>query len=140
MVKNNANVLVKKSSESNLVFPELSHKIVGSAFKVFNSLGWGLREKEYSIALVKELQSVGVLAEKEVFIPLEYKDERLSHYFADIIVESKILLELKVVSRLGYVHVRQVLKYLRARNLKLGILLYLTKDGVKYRRVLNSKL
>jgi GxxExxY protein len=124
--------------ENKIVFPDLSYKIVGAAFQVFNDLGWGLSEKDYQSALSKELSDLELDFKREVYIPFYYKNSNLSRYFADFIIEGKILLELKVVSRLGYMHTKQILNYLRNGNLKLGILLYFTKEGVKYRRVLNS--
>ena len=132
MKNNNAN--------SDLIFPELSYEIVGAAFEVFNSIGWGFSEKHYQKALWEELKNRNIDLKKEVYIPLKYKNANIGRYFADFIVDGKILLELKVVSRLGYVHAKQVLEYLQSASLKLGILLYFTRDGVKYRRVINSNL
>ena len=131
---NNAN------SESGVIFPELSYEIVGAAFDVFNKSGWGLPEKYYQNALAARLQELGIGFKKEVSIPLSCGSARLGRYFADFIIEENILLELKVVPRLGYAHVKQTLGYLRTADIKLGILLYFTRDGVKYRRVINSKV
>ncbi|MCX6702301.1 MAG: GxxExxY protein [Candidatus Wolfebacteria bacterium] len=125
-------------SAKEIVLPDLSYKIIGAAFEVFNELGWGLPEKDYQIALSKELKELGFNVKREVYIPLKYKTSNISRYFADFVVDDKILLEIKVVSRLGYFHARQILTYLRTANLRLGILLYFTQEGVKYRRVLNS--
>lgn len=127
-------------SDKNIIFPELSYKIIGSAFKVFNVLGWGFSEKHYQRALSKEFSDLGIIFKREVFIPLEYSDSKIGRYFADFIIENKILIELKVVSKLGYAHVNQVLSYLRSSSIKLGILIYFTKDGIKYRRVLNPNV
>lgn len=125
---------------SNIIFPELSYKIIGAAFTVFNELGWGFSEKHYQRILSKEFDHLNIAYKKEVFISFTYKTSRAINYFADFVVEDKILLELKVVSKLGYTHVRQVLDYLKSARIKLGILLYFTSDGVKYRRVLNSSI
>lgn len=122
------------------VFPDLSYKVIGAAFSVFNELGWGLPEKDYQAALAKELSLLNLEYQREWFVPLKYKGENISKYFVDFLVARKILLELKVVSKLGYTHARQVLTYLKSAGIKLGILLYFTKDGVKYRRVLNSEV
>jgi len=135
VIANNAN-----SGDSNIIFPELSYKIIGAAFTVFNELGWGFSEKHYQRVLSKEFDRLNVAYKEEVFIPFTYKSSRAINYFADFVVEDKILLELKVVNKLGYTHVRQVLDYLKTAHIKLGILLYFTSDGVKYRRVLNSSI
>ncbi|MFA4890095.1 MAG: GxxExxY protein [Candidatus Paceibacterota bacterium] len=137
---NENKVIQIKDNDKMIVFPELSFKIIGATFNVFNKLNWGMQEKYYQRALAKEFSDLGLRYEKEKFIPLEYKNEKIGHYFADFIIEGKILLELKVVSKLGYIHCKQVLEYLKNANIKLGILIYFTKDGVKYRRVLNSKI
>ncbi len=129
---NNAN------TNDKLVFPDLSYKIVGASFKVFNNLGWGLPEKDYGRALALELGKLNLNYKREIYIPLKYDSENISRYFADFIIENKILLELKVAPKLGYIHAKQVLSYLRNSSLKLGILIYFTKDGIKYRRILNS--
>jgi GxxExxY protein len=120
-----------------LVFPDLSYKIVGIAFKVFNNLRWGVSEKYYQRALAEELKLTRINFKREVLIPVDYLDKKIGHYFADFIIEDKILLELKIVARLGYIHARQVLLYLKQANIKLGILIYFTKNSVKYRRILN---
>ncbi|MEK7187884.1 MAG: GxxExxY protein [Patescibacteria group bacterium] len=128
------------NTNKELVFPELSYAIVGAAFAVFNSLGPGHSEKVYQNALAKELEKQGVNYKREVFIPVQYRNETIAKYFADFVVEEKIIVELKVVKKLGYTHARQVLGYLQGAGIRLGILVYFTEEGVKYRRVLNSHL
>lgn len=123
-----------------MVFPELSYKVIGAAFAVFNELGWGLKEKDYQRALASEFKNLGLHYNEQVFIPVAYKNTRVGNYFADFIVEEAVLLELKVVHKLGYSQARQVLGYLKTAGIKLGILIYFTKEGVKYRRVLNSEV
>jgi len=123
---------------NQVILPELSYLITGAAFKVFNSLGWGFQEKDYQKALARELERSNVAFREQVYIPISYEGKLLSKYYADFIVEDKILLELKVVTKLGYSQARQILNYLRGAKIKLGILLYFSEEGVKYRRVLNS--
>lgn len=127
-------------AKDKLVFPELSYNILGAAFNVSNELGWGLSEKEYQRSLARELEKAGIRYEREVFIPLTYKSEPIGRFYADFVVDGKIILELKVVPKLGYAHTRQLLIYLIGSGYKLGILIYFTKDGVKQRRVLNSRV
>ncbi len=132
---NNANTI-----REDIVLPELSYTIIGAAFKVFSELGWGLSEKEYQKALAIELKTIGLGYKEQVLIPVVYTNTRIKSCYADFVVEDRILLELKVVHKLGYSQAKQVLGYLRASGIKLGILIYFTKEGVKYRRVLNSKV
>lgn len=127
-------------NKDKIVFPDLSYGIVGSAFEVFNELGWGLSEKDYQKALMKEFERRKIKFKREIYIPLQYKNVNIGRYYADFIIEDKILLEIKVISRLGYIHVKQLFGYLKSAGVKLGILLYFTKEGVKYRRVLNPDI
>ena len=120
-----------------VIYPELSYEIIGSAFSVFNELGWGLSEKQYQAALAKELEKRGLRFTREAHIVAWYKGEKIGDLFADFIIEGKVLLELKIVSKLGYSPLKQTLGYLKSAGLKLGILIYFTKDGIKYRRVIN---
>lgn len=128
---------MQNTNRNTLVFPKESFEIVGAAFRVFNNSGWGLSEKYYQKALSEELDHIGLEYRREVSIPLNYTGKNLGRYFADFIIKNKILLELKVVPRFNYVHCRQVVVYLKSANLRLGILIYFTKEGVKYRRILN---
>src|SRR3989338_5473123 len=112
----------------HVVFPELSYKIIGAAFTVFNELGWGLKEKEYQKALALEFKNSYLHFDEQVFIPITYNNTRIGNYYADFIIEGKVLLELKVVHKLGYSQVKQVLGYLKIAGIKLGILIYFTKE------------
>ena len=127
-----------KIKSNDLIYPDLSYKIVGAAFQVFNKLGFGHKEIYYQRALVKELEAIGLPTVKEKAIPFQYKDEILGYYKPDVLVEDKIVVELKVRPKIGYVHINQVLGYLRAANIKLAIIIYFTKEGVKYRRIINA--
>jgi GxxExxY protein len=91
---------------TKIIFPELSYKIVGIAFKVFNELGFGMDEKYYQRAFAKELESEKILYEKEKLIKLNYKDYKIGNYLLDFIVENRIVVELKVRPRFGYVHIK----------------------------------
>ena len=104
---------------------------------MFNELGWGFSEKDYQSALAKELEDKNIKFVREVYIPINYKETLIKKYYADFVIYGKILVELKVVPRLGYFHVRQLLNYLRLSGIRLGILIYFSKEGIKYRRVLN---
>lgn len=134
------NNLNSKKVGGKIVYPELSYKIVGAAFNTFNELDWGLPERSYQQALATELGNLGISFKREVYVPLKYKDSKVGRYYADFLVEDKILLETKIVSKFGFVHVKQLLNYLQSAGVKLGILIYFTKDGVKYRRVVNPKV
>lgn len=126
------------TEQDKLIYPELSYKLMGAVFDVANTLPWGTPEKDFQKALADVFTKLQIPFQREVYIPIKISHSLLSKYFADFIVDGKILLELKVVAKLGYVHARQTLTYLRAGGYKLGILIYFTKDGVKSRRIINN--
>lgn len=121
------------------VYPKLSYKVIGIAFRVFNELGFGMSEKYYQRALAKEFEKENISYEKEKVIELKYKNQSIGNYRLDFVAEDKIVIELKVRPRFGYVHIKQTLAYLKSAGYKLAILVYFTRDGVKYRRIVNLK-
>ena len=120
-----------------IVYPEISYQVVGAAFQVFNSVGYGASEKHYQNLLAKVLEEIGIPFQKEQAVTLQYHDQPAGRYFLDFVVDNKIVVELKIRPQLGYTHVKQVMSYLKATGYKLAILIYFTRDGVKYRRILN---
>ena len=103
---------------------ELTQAILGSAITVHRELGPGLLESTYRACLLKQLQADGLAAQSEVEIPIRYKDFAIdAKYRADVIVEQKVLLELKAVENLAPLHETQVLTYLRHAKLDIGLLI-----------------
>jgi GxxExxY protein len=123
--------------EDRYIYKELSHKIVGAAFEVYNTVGFGMPEKYIQAAYAEELKAQGLKFEREFYLNLKYHDKTLTKHYADFKVEEKVIVELKTRPHLGYVHIKQVEAYLIASGCKLAIILYFTKDGVKFRRVLS---
>lgn len=123
--------------EDKYIYKDLSRQIVGAAFTVYNNTGFGMPEKYVQAAYAEELKELGLKFEKEFYLKLKYNEKLLLKQFADFRVEDKVIVELKVRPYLGYVHIKQVQAYLVASGDKLAIILYFTKDGVKFRRVLN---
>ena len=102
---------------------DLTYKIRGAIFTVFNELGPGLLESVYEAALAYELNEIGLNARTQVPLPVVYKDVRLElGYRIDILVEDLIVIEIKSVETLHDVHKKQLLTYLRLSDKKLGIL------------------
>ncbi len=102
---------------------EISYKIRGAIFSVYNTFGAGLLESVYVMALASELRKEGLDVKLEVPIPVYYNEEKLAVGFRiDILVENKVIIEVKSVENLAEVHHKQVLTYLRLADLKLGIL------------------
>lgn len=113
---------------------ELTEKIIGAAFEVHNTLGMGFLEKVYQNALIKELRLRGYQAEPEAKIPVYYKEELVGDYSADILVERRIILELKALSALTSEHEAQLLNYLKATRLKVGLLINFGANRVQIKR------
>ena len=128
---------IRMFQESKVVYSDESYKIMAVAFKVFNKIGFGMSEKYYQEAFAKELENEKIPYEKEKLIRLTYDNQNIGRYFLDFLIENKIVIELKVRPRFGYVHIKQAMGYLKSGDYKLAILIYFTQDGVKYKRVVN---
>ncbi|MEZ4944350.1 MAG: GxxExxY protein [Cyclobacteriaceae bacterium] len=119
---------------------ELSNIVIGKAIEVHKALGPGLLESAYRECLYFDLVQSGLYVEKEKPMPIVYKDVKLDHgYRMDLLVENKLVIEIKTVEFFTDVHTAQVLTYLRLGNYKLGLLINfhvaLLKDGIK--RIIN---
>jgi GxxExxY protein len=101
---------------------ELTYAIRGAVFEVNNILGPGFLEKIYENALLIELRIRGLKAESQVPLKVFYKDYVVGEYFADIVVENRVIIELKNIERIERIHEAQVLNYLKATGLKIGLL------------------
>ena len=120
---------------------ELTGEIIGCAMRVHTILGPGLLESAYEACLYYELNKTGLKVAKQVPLPLVYEDVKLEcGYRIDLIVENKVIVEIKSVESLNPIHSVQLLTYLKLSNCKLGLLLNFNvlqlKDGIK--RVVNN--
>jgi GxxExxY protein len=106
-----------------LLHEELSEKILGCYFTVYNKLGYGFLEKVYENAMMIELCDAGLTATAQKSIEVYYEDQLVGNYFADIIVEDKVIVELKAAAALLEEHEAQLLNYLRATKMEVGLLL-----------------
>ena len=102
---------------------DLTSKIIACAYKVHNTLGFGFLEAVYQNALLIELLKTGLRAEKEKKIQVYYDTQLVGDYIADIIVEEKVILELKSVRDLHPAHSAQLVNYLKATGIEVGLLL-----------------
>lgn len=114
----------------------LSKIIIGKAIEVHRTLGPGLLESAYQECLFYELTESGLLVQKEIPLPIIYKKIKINHgYRLDLLVENKVVIEIKTVETLMEVHSAQVLTYIRLGNYKLGLLINfdvpLLKTGIK---------
>jgi len=118
-----------------VVYKDLSFGVMAAVYEVHNSLGFGFLEKVYERALYNELcaRKIPVRAQQEITV--RYKGDEVGTYFADLVVNDEILLELKVVEGLSNFHKAQVLHYLKATGFKLGLLINFGKERVEYKRL-----
>ncbi len=115
---------------------QITEIIIGCAIKVHRKLGPGLLESAYQACLFYELKKAGLKVEKEKPMPIIYEEVKLDHgYRIDLLVEDKVVVELKTIEKLHDVHTTQVLTYLKLGEYKLGLLLNfnvtLLKHGIK---------
>lgn len=114
---------------------ELTYKIRGCVYEVYRQLGAGFLEKVYENSLVIELLSEGLNVSCQPSLNVRYKDQVVGQYVADIIVENRVLIELKAVSKLLPVHEAQVLNYLKATDIKVGLLVNFSHPKATVRRL-----
>lgn len=111
---------------------ELSYKIIGAAIEVHKNLGVGLLENAYETALAYELKMQGLNVKQQLSLPLKYKDMFIENaYRIDLIVEDKVIVEVKSILELHPVFYSQVLTYLKQTNIKLGLLINFNNELIK---------
>lgn len=130
-----------QSTQEKIIENEISQLIIGCAIKVHTALGPGLLESAYEECLYYELIKEGLKVEKQKALPLIYEEIKLEvGYRLDLLVEGKVIVEIKACEGLNDVHLAQVLTYLKLSNVKLGLLINFNvarvKDGIK--RVVNN--
>ena len=121
-----------------MLYEDLSKKIVHAAHVVHNELGFGFLEAVYGNALYKELTQSGLKCECQKVMDVFYKGEKVGHYVADMVVEDKIIVELKAVVDLRPEHEWQLLNYLAASRMELGLLINFG-HSVKVKRKILTK-
>lgn len=121
----------------DLVYPELSYKIIGCAYEVWDELGPGHMEKVYQRALAIVFKSKNIKFEEQVYYKLKFRTEIVGKGFLDFLVEDKIIVELKKDGHFSKSHIDQVLNYIKLSDFKLAILINFTKEGIKFKRILN---
>lgn len=114
---------------------DITYAIRGAVFEVNKLLGHGFLEKVYENALITELRLKGLNAENQVPLKVFYKDNMVGEYFADIILEDKVIVELKAVERIRKVHQAQLLNYLKATGMKVGLLVNMRYPKAEIKRM-----
>ncbi len=122
-----------------ILYKDLSYEIVGLAMQVHNKLGYGFLEKVYENALMVQFRGKEIKAKQQAPITVYFDREVVGDYYADILVEDKIIIELKTAEKISGAHRAQVLNYLKATGLQLAILLNFGKEKLEYERFIQIK-
>ena len=109
--------------EIDYLHSDLTKKILRAYYSVYNELGYGFLESVYHNSMMIELKKLGLKCEKEKKIEVHYDGVLVGNYIADIVVEEKVILELKAVSKINPRHEIQLINYLKATGIKVGLLL-----------------
>jgi GxxExxY protein len=118
-----------------ILFKDLSYKIIGAGMEVHRTLGPGFLEAVYEAALAHELTLRGIPFERQKGLPVTYKGQSVGHYVADFVIDGKVVVELKAVSKLSKVHEAQAHNYLAATGLRLAILVNFGADSLEQKRI-----
>jgi GxxExxY protein len=121
-------------TSDEVVLKDLSFEVMAAAFEVQNTLGPGFLEKVYENALAFELTRRGIRAETQREIQVFYKGISVGVYFADILVNDEMIIELKATESLSKIHEAQVLNYLKATGKRLGLLINFSKNRLEHKR------
>ncbi len=124
------------ANNTNIIYRDLSYQIMGAIFEVHKELGPGFLESVYHRALIDEFSRRGINVDAQKTIDLLYKDKKIGVHRLDLVVDDKVVVELKTVERFCMHHKAQLTSYLKASGYKLGILVNFSKSKVEYQRVL----
>ncbi len=123
---------------SHLKHAEITGKITGCAMEVHNRLGTGFQEVIYQRALKNEMTLQGLSFQRELEMPIYYRDQQIGTRRVDFFVEEAVMVELKAVSRLEDVHQAQTLNYLEAYKMEVGLLINFGSKSLDFRRLMNT--
>ncbi len=125
--------------KENFKHTDLTKRIINAFYKVYNTLGYGFLEKVYENAMSIELRKAGLQHIKQQPIKVYYDEENVGNYYADIIVEDKVIIELKAAEGLCNEHEAQLTNYLRATEIEVGLLLNFGKEPQLKRKVFSNE-
>ena len=129
-----------ENQQNKIVYPDLSYQIMGALFEVHRELGNRYQEKYYQRATCLAFDKRNINYQRELIINLIFHDKIIGKYILDFLVENKIIVELKTVNHFSYNDVRQVLAYLKAKKLLLGILVNFRSHSLTYKRIINPDI
>ena len=113
---------------------DITHKLIGCAYEVYNKLGFGFLESVYKKAMVIELNKSNIQVEVEKALKVYYENQVVGDFYVDLLVENEIVVELKSVENLNRAHEVQLVNYLNALNKEIGLLINFGPSGVEVKR------
>lgn len=128
-----------KTDNSNFLHQEITEKIIKAFYNVYNTLGFGFLEKVYENAMMIELELLHLNCEKQKQLDVYYKNKKVGEYFADIIVNQKVIIELKAAESIIPEHQAQLLNYLKATQIEVGLLLNFGKTPQIKREIFQNQ-
>ena len=123
---------------SKLNINEITELVIGSSFKIANTLGYGFVEKVYENSLTYELRKAGLIVEQQIPVKVFYEGIIVGEFIPDLIVDKRLLVELKAIRNLGDKEMIQCLNYLKATQLKICLLINFGTPKVEYKRIVNQ--
>ena len=123
----------------NYKHSDLTEKIIKAFYKVYNKLGYGFLEKVYENAMVLELTAKDLFVEKQKQVDVFYYENRVGYYFADLVIENLVIVELKAAESICEEHELQLINYLKATEIEVGLLLNFGKTPQFKRKVFSNK-
>lgn len=130
---------MEQYTSNNYKHSELTEKIIGEAYFVYNTLGYGFLEKVYENALFIRLKNQGVEVKQQYPIRVYFEGELVGEYFADLLVEDKVIVELKAIQELIKIHETQLVNYLKATDIEVGLIINFGPKLEFRRRVLTQE-
>jgi GxxExxY protein len=125
-------------SEERAALEALAEKVIGAAYEVSNVLGAGFLEKIYERALIKELGLRGLPVKAQPPFPVAYKGKHIGTYAADLVIDDRLLVEVKCVEHFSNEHLAQCINYLKASGLHLALLINFRRPKVEWRRIVHD--
>ena len=126
--------------KGELVFKNLTEKIIGAAIKVHKELGSGFGERIYEAALAKELKESEIRFEQQKVVDVFYRNQKIGFQKLDMLIEDTVVAELKTVDHLENVYLSQMISYLKATRKKVGLVLNFATPTLEIKRVINSEI
>ncbi len=119
----------------SLIHEALTYKIIGCAFEVHKELGPGFLESAYEAAMQVELKTAGLSTVSQQMFPLLYKGSKIKDFFCDLVIDDKVIVELKAISRITDIERAQLLNYLKVTGIKVGLIINFGQTSLKHERL-----